>query len=425
MPVIRGSRAMAQWNLMQENEDLLHAENKACCSQDCLPVCMQKRAWAQVLALTIALLLLGAHLMKEAEYKNEVDEAQEYKTLLKKLDDLKTQGHLNQSHIDTLTKFTRRTCAAPQFEDISEEDVDSTDGGEGKPLVKNWDFNGSLWFLVTVFSTIGYGNYTPQTPKGRILVVVLSTAGIPLFAYLTALSGQKILGAITNKWQQLIDLAQHVCGQGDGADGSDTGGDDSGLGKVLESLGAAGQGGGRQRRQRSICAGAKWLYWIGQVSALLGLLAVGVALCETAQVSANDRDPVTGATRPETVANTLYFCFVSMSTIGFGDQHPRIFTGALAPLQTAVFSTWLVVAVTVTSALVSNLIATLATTHAQLLRRRYDASADDLELRMLARPAAAERRQPLRLSAAELEAFSRPFRGVAARKPGPEPAAAA
>mmetsp|Transcript_28422 Transcript_28422/g.87935 ORF Transcript_28422/g.87935 Transcript_28422/m.87935 type:complete len:419 (+) Transcript_28422:264-1520(+) len=50
----------------------------------------------------------------------------------------------------------------------------------------NWKLSGGTYFTLTCFTTIGYGNFTPQTTGGRIWVVVVTTLGMvaafPLFA---------------------------------------------------------------------------------------------------------------------------------------------------------------------------------------------------------------------------------------------------
>ena len=48
--------------------------------------------------------------------------------------------------------------------------------------VSKWDLSGSFFFVLTVVSTIGYGNYAPNTQTGRALCILYAVIGIPLMA---------------------------------------------------------------------------------------------------------------------------------------------------------------------------------------------------------------------------------------------------
>ena len=73
------------------------------------------------------------------------------------------------------------------------------------PLPCNWSIVGSMWFTVTVFTTIGYGTYTPQTPTGQLVVVVFATFGIPIFGYLALLAGTAL-----NGWVLKLQARTHI-----------------------------------------------------------------------------------------------------------------------------------------------------------------------------------------------------------------------
>ncbi|KAJ7345302.1 hypothetical protein JRQ81_001252 [Phrynocephalus forsythii] len=126
-----------------------------------------------------------------------------------------------------------------------------------------WDFSDSFFFVGTVLSTIGYGNLSPKTAGGQLFCVVFALFGIPLN----------------------IVFLQHI-------------------GKILSML----------------CERlAKWLYKKGvkkkttRCLTLLFFLVMGIVvfLCLPSAVF----QEMEGWTYNE----AIYFAFITLSTIGFGD----------------------------------------------------------------------------------------------------------
>ncbi|XP_062568037.1 TWiK family of potassium channels protein 7-like [Saccostrea cucullata] len=59
--------------------------------------------------------------------------------------------------------------------------IDGWDGREDNYTgVSEWSFTGALLYSVTVITTIGYGNITPKTTLGRFVTIVYAFIGIPL-----------------------------------------------------------------------------------------------------------------------------------------------------------------------------------------------------------------------------------------------------
>ncbi|XP_029767949.1 potassium channel subfamily K member 16-like [Terrapene carolina triunguis] len=53
-------------------------------------------------------------------------------------------------------------------------------GNESQTEVSNWDFSNSFFFVGAVVSTIGYGTQCPKTVAGQIFCVFFASFGIPL-----------------------------------------------------------------------------------------------------------------------------------------------------------------------------------------------------------------------------------------------------
>mmetsp|Transcript_26096 Transcript_26096/g.41993 ORF Transcript_26096/g.41993 Transcript_26096/m.41993 type:complete len:443 (-) Transcript_26096:54-1382(-) len=63
-----------------------------------------------------------------------------------------------------------------------------------------WDWPSSLFFCVTVISTIGYGATAPQTQEGRWFCIAYAFFGIPLFSFALSKINSIILGIFTKLW---------------------------------------------------------------------------------------------------------------------------------------------------------------------------------------------------------------------------------
>ncbi|XP_073527816.1 potassium channel subfamily K member 17 [Phyllobates terribilis] len=80
--------------------------------------------------------------------------------------------------------------------------------GNGSSL-ETWSFLGSVFFSVTVITTIGYGNLSPSTVGGRVFCIFFALFGIPLNLILLNRIGRRMLGLV----QRSADLLGRKVGR--------------------------------------------------------------------------------------------------------------------------------------------------------------------------------------------------------------------
>jgi len=61
---------------------------------------------------------------------------------------------------------------------------------------KMWTFSGSVFFVITLMTTLGYGNFHPRTPHGQMFVVVFGILGLPVMCYVLSHFGRLIVDVV-------------------------------------------------------------------------------------------------------------------------------------------------------------------------------------------------------------------------------------
>ncbi|XP_058063236.1 TWiK family of potassium channels protein 7 [Anopheles bellator] len=150
------------------------------------------------------------------------------------------------------------------------------DAGQNFPVaVEKWSLLQAVFFASTVITTIGYGNIVPVTDGGRVFCLLFALIGIPFTLTVIADWGRLFAGAVSTLVKNFpaIPLARFC--------------PDTGF-KLSER---------------------KWLYAVGAVGFLGIYLAAGTGLLLLWE---DDWSFFDG----------YYFCFITMTTIGFGDLVP-------------------------------------------------------------------------------------------------------
>ena len=66
----------------------------------------------------------------------------------------------------------------------------------------NWDYSQSIFFVITILTTIGYGHFAPVTVPGRIFCIFFAIIGIPFFLSVISDMGQIIATLMTTVWDK-------------------------------------------------------------------------------------------------------------------------------------------------------------------------------------------------------------------------------
>ncbi|XP_011444650.1 potassium channel subfamily K member 16 [Magallana gigas] len=131
-----------------------------------------------------------------------------------------------------------------------------------RTVYTQWDFTGAFSFVVTVVTTIGYGNLAPRTYPGKVALVVYALIGIPITLIMLNYLGQLLTRLSTRVNKCRLCSAKPL------------------VNKVLNMV-------------------------------LIVMLGLTILFILPASAFSYFED--------WTVLEALYYCFVTLSTIGFGD----------------------------------------------------------------------------------------------------------
>mmetsp|Transcript_71156 Transcript_71156/g.161024 ORF Transcript_71156/g.161024 Transcript_71156/m.161024 type:complete len:785 (+) Transcript_71156:176-2530(+) len=157
-------------------------------------------------AVVIAL-VIGAQIMVWCESDHEEETLRNFEDLV-----LRHRDGMNEEQEESLTTMVETLtgngiCSIPE---CAVYEANEPNLFKCKEYHRVWDFPSAFFFMFTMFTTIGYGSYTPQTSSGRTFACVLSLFGIVLMGF--------AVGTLTDL-PQLIRDSFRKHGQGGGGGG--------------------------------------------------------------------------------------------------------------------------------------------------------------------------------------------------------------
>eukprot|EP00998_Keelungia_sp_KM082_P001613 NODE_1192_length_1430_cov_75.499616_g1181_i0.p1 GENE.NODE_1192_length_1430_cov_75.499616_g1181_i0~~NODE_1192_length_1430_cov_75.499616_g1181_i0.p1 ORF type:complete len:394 (+),score=63.04 NODE_1192_length_1430_cov_75.499616_g1181_i0:86-1267(+) len=278
-----------------------------------------------LLASNFALVVFGGLVLRALEGPTE------QQTTLRAIKEIEALG-LTNHQLDVLEQYAG--CKVPQ---------------EG---VYNWDFIGSAFFSLTVATTIGYGSFTPTTVAGRLFTVLYSLVGFVVMGITLVKFTEQIMESLTALQHAMMDEKL-----------TDTGAltkeahmqlmctfeeiDTDGSGEVdkqeLTEMMAVLNGGqqpaeadvdvvfasadidqsGFITQDELVVAVCAWLNKLRDEPRPVNrahIAFAGVCLAALLLIGAGYFASVEGWT----YGDGLWFCFISLTTIGFGDYAPSV-----------------------------------------------------------------------------------------------------
>jgi len=168
--------------------------------------------------------------------------------------------------------------------------------GEIEGWTKDWYFPNALLFTITIITTIGYGHISPKTSDGQMFTIIYALIGMPLLVMFLNNVGEAMADGIKYSYSRICCRWCRV--------------------KRLVSERLPGASLRKARKLRDEVYGSETYMPTNQISipiilsilCILGYLGLGSALF--CQWEGWD------------ISSAMYFCFITLSTVGFGDMVP-------------------------------------------------------------------------------------------------------
>lgn len=288
-----------------------------------LPCVLSERA-RQVLSRTglylglIIYAAVGGKIFQELESPSELASLQSHHTLLMNERELFLQSAVNSScdGMESLSLLLR------DYEVVLAEAVNAGISAADHNYTVSWDYIQSVFFTTTILTTIGYGNISPVTFHGRLFCIFFAIIGIPFTLSVLSDLGQILATIIGKVWEQYKEKVKPVLEKY----------------KILKEP--------TWDKEEDIGLSNNLAIALGSLLILICFLSIGAYFFSVYE-DINFFD-------------AFYFCFITMTTIGFGDIVPSLHTDAAAYMLLS--TVYIIVGMTVFTAII------------EIVRRQYEES---------------------------------------------------
>lgn len=80
-------------------------------------------------------------------------------------------------------------------------------GGVVYSYLENWAFLDAIYFSAVTITTLGYGDFVPKTPLGKIFTIIFSLSGIAIGLYIISSLGKTLFALeFRKKFVKIINL---------------------------------------------------------------------------------------------------------------------------------------------------------------------------------------------------------------------------
>lgn len=181
----------------------------------CSGLCSHLRTNAKAVLPLLGLIvytLLGAILFTELEGPNEQYELEQLKKQRQELFETTVYRLNNVRAMQPMAALNHTRKSLMKFQEklgIEPVNLEET----------RWNFWGAVFYCMTVYTTIGYGNIVPVTTPGRILTLLYAFIGIPIAVLTLFALGAIFAGLCKSLWRLMLksttvvnkDLGKKVC----------------------------------------------------------------------------------------------------------------------------------------------------------------------------------------------------------------------
>uniref|UniRef100_A0A668V1A9 Potassium channel domain-containing protein n=1 Tax=Oreochromis aureus TaxID=47969 RepID=A0A668V1A9_OREAU len=241
----------------------------ACCSCCCCPRAPMKEDNARfclLAGLILLYLLCGAAIFSALEHPFELRARLLWK---QQLDNFTRRYRVNLGALHTLLR---------QYEEANGAGI------RVDTLRPRWDFSGAFYFVGTVVSTIGFGMTTPATIAGKIFLIFYGLIGCAATILFFNLFLERIITMLAYIMRWCHERRLRCAGVGVVSSREESSGEEDSL--------------------------EGWKPSVYYVMLILGIASVVIACSASTLYSSMEN---------WSYVDSLYFCFVAFSTIGFGD----------------------------------------------------------------------------------------------------------